>query len=173
MNFIHQLEKTIAGWVKNVPHLPLESQRWLGRNAWSFAIAGVVLVAILILANIVGMLGTISLMSAPLYASVSINADYLVLSLIRAGVVIGFLAITGLILAAAVRPLRERNKKGWVLLFALLLLVAASVLINAILTLNAVFFIVTLLFGGLFIALGGYLLFEIHSQFAHPVKKEK
>lgn len=173
MNFIHQLEKTIAGWVKDVPHLPLESQRWLGRHAGSFAIAGVVLVAILILANIVGLLGTISLMSAPTYAAIAINPDYLVWSVIRASVVIGFLGLTGLILAAAVKPLRARNKKGWVLLFALWLLMAASVLINSILTLSAVWFITSFIFGGIFLALGGYLLFEIHGQFAHAVKKDK
>jgi hypothetical protein len=82
------------------------------------------------------------------------------------------------LLALAITPLKAKQKKGWVLLFITWLLGALSVVVTAILTLSVLNFITSVIFGALWVAVGGYLLFEMHGQFAHVerskgVKAEK
>jgi len=66
-----------------------------------------------------------------------------------------------------VKPLQDRTKKGWTLLFVVLLLGAVSIVLSALFTLSAYRIISDLIFGAIAIALGAYLLFEVRSQFAH------
>lgn len=173
MELIKKLETTVAGWVKDVPHLPAAGQKWLGENVWWIVLIGAILsgiaflFALSALFTLIALLGTVS------------SAYYVVPTVTSWAVVSGvvslvFLVLQGLILAVAVNPLKTRQKKGWVLLFASWLLNAVAVVVNSILTLSVGGFILGILFGAIGLAIGGYFLFEIHSQFAHdkPVAKK-
>jgi len=169
MEFINKLESIALGWVKNVPHLPVAGQKWLALNVWWLALVGAILAgigglfALGSLFQLIALLGTV----ANSYYVVQSVTSWAILSSI---VSIVFLAVEVLLLGLAVQPLKARQKKGWVLLFALLLVNALSVVVNAFLTFSFGGFIVTIIFGAIGLAIGGYFLFEIHGQFAHSTK---
>ena len=166
MELVHKLEHWVHGRVKNLPHLPLNAQRWLAKNVWWIVLIGVVLGAISLLFAFGGLLVTASLIGA-------VSSAYYVLGATTAWIVVaGFI---GLLFTAAVvalnafsiQPLKAMQKKGWVLLFLSWVVSAVSVVINGILTLNPFSFVFGIIFGVIFVAIAGYFLFEIHGQFNH------
>lgn len=170
MEFVNKLETTIAGWVKNVPHLPVAGQKWLAQNVWWIALIGAILTGISLLIAIGGLFTLIALIgSAASYyyiAGSAVNSWSIVSAIV--GLVI--LALRGLLLALSVQPLKAQQKKGWVLLFATWLLNVVAVVLGAILTFSIFGFIIGILFGAIGIVISGYFLFEIHGQFAHTVR---
>jgi hypothetical protein len=169
MEFISKLEKTILGWAKNVPHLPTVAQKWLGDNVWWIALIGAILSGIATLVSLVGLFGAIAAIGAAssIYYASSTHTSFVVVSIAFSLV---FIALNGLLLAFAVKPLQEKEKKGWVLLFMTLLLEALSIIVNAVLTFSVAGFIVDILLGAIGLAIGAYLIFEIHGQFSHAPK---
>lgn len=167
MEFLNKLEKTIASWVKNVPHLPPAGQKWLAQNVWWIALVGAILTGISLLIAIGGLFTLIALIgSAASYyyiAGAAVNS----LSIVSAIVGLVILALRGLLLALSVQPLKAQHKKGWTLLFVTWLLNIVSVVVSSILTLSIFGFIVGILFGAIGIVITGYFLFEIHSHFVH------
>lgn len=171
MEFISKLEKTILGWLKGVPHLPEVARKWLGDNIWWIAVIGLVLSAIAAVFSLIGILGTASLVgtiAASYYATSTFAAWAIVTGLVS----LAFLVIDIILLGLAIKPLQAKQKKGWVLLFAVWLVSAVSVVVDAILSLNPFSFVIGILFGAIWLAVSGYFLFEIHGQFAH-VEKSK
>lgn len=171
MEALGKIEKKILTWLKGVPHLPESARKWLGDNVWWIALIGAILTAIAVLFSIIGIFGVLSVLGtvgATYYAASTFTSWAIVTGLVG----LAFSVLQGLLLATAVKPLQSKQKKGWVLLFATLLLGALSVVVTAILTLNPFTFIVNILFGAIWLAISGYLLFEIHGQFAH-VEKSK
>jgi drug/metabolite transporter (DMT)-like permease len=166
MEVLSKLERIVAGWLKSVPHLPNGTRRWLGDNVWWFAVVGVVLGVIGVLGLIVALLGSLSTLANPIvvyYAS----STFLTWVIIKTIIALVFAGFQVALLAFAVNPLKEKQKKGWVLLFAVLLLGALSTVVNALITLNPFGFITSVIFGALWLAVLAYFLFEIHGQFAH------
>lgn len=166
MNTITKLERTVLHWFKTTPHLPSNIQRWLGENIWWITIILAIVTGLAALGNLFTILNNQSAMSngiASYYASTS----FLVWSSFIATVNLVFNGLTTVILAFAVTALRDKQKKGWVLLFLAWLVSIVFSVFAAILTLNVVGFILSLLFSGLSIIISGYILFEIHGEFAH------
>jgi len=169
MEYIHKLETTVSGWVKNVPHLPVSGQKWLAQNVWWLVLIGAIISAISLLISlttIAGLVAIIGTTSSFYYASESI----LTLAILSSIVALVFIGLEGLLLALAVKPLKEQQKKGWVILFALLLLNVISTVVNAIFTFSVGGFIIGIIFGAIWLAIFAYFLFEIRGQFAHVTK---
>lgn len=166
MEFLGKLERKVLGWFKNVPHLPAAGQKWLGDNIWWVALVLAILTGIGVLASLLGLFALISLTgtaAATYYATSTITSWAIVTSLVS----LAFSVLEGILLAVSVQPLKAKQKKGWVLLFAVWLLGILAVFVNAVLTLSVFGFIFGILFGAIWVAVTGYFLFEIHNQFAH------
>ena len=166
MDTITKLERTVLHWFKAVPHLPRGVQHWLGDNIWWITVLVAIVTGLATMGNIFTLLGNQSVIesgSISYYASTS----FLVWANVIATINLVFNALTTVILAFAVVPLREKQKKGWVLVFLTLLLAVVSTVVGAIMTQNVIGFVSRILFEGQFIVVGDHLLFEIHGEFAH------
>lgn len=166
MNFLTKLEQTVHKWFKNLPHLPEVAKKWLGDNVWWLALIAVIISAISVLFQLVGLLANLSLLGAPVltyYASSSFVTWSILMGLLS----LVFTALIALIIALAITPLKSKQKKGWVLLFASLLVDAIWIVLSAILSLSIFTFIVSIVFGALFLGVAAYFVFEIHGEFAH------
>ena len=166
MEFLSKLERTVAKWLKDVPHLPLSFRQWLGDNVWWMAVIGTILSGIATLGLIIAFFGSLSTLGTP-FISYYASATFVGWVIITTAVSLVFVALECILLGMSVTPLKEKQKKGWVLLFIVLLLGAVSVVVNAILTLNVLTFITSIIFGAIWSAIAAYLLFEIHGEFAH------
>ena len=169
MEFINKLEKTVLGWAKDVPHLPIFAKKWLAVNVWWIVLIGAILSGIAALVALNSLYAVTTLLSAPSNAYY-VYAGYNNIVILQSVVSLVFLVATGILLALAVKPLKALEKKGWVLLFMTLLLEALSVVVNAVLSFSVLGFIMSLLFGAIGLAIGAYFIFEIHGQFGHTPK---
>lgn len=177
MEFLYKLEERVFGWFKGAPSLPKETRKWLGENIWWIVIVGLVVNVLNILRGLAYLERQISLQGsvANTYLVSTSASDW---SIVTTSVSLVFLIVQALILFFAIQPLRDKQKKGWVLLFASWLVGGVALVANALLTLGIFSFIITILFGAVWLAISGYFLFEIHGQFAHVerskgVKKKK
>lgn len=166
MNFLSKLEEKVFGWFKAAPNLPNEARKSLAENIWWVVIIGIIFMVINTLRGLsfieaqVALQGTV----ASSYYVSSVASDWSILTSI---VSVIFLIAQITLLYIAVKPLKAMQKKGWVLLFASWLVSGVALVANALLTLGAVSFIITMLFGAVWLAISGYFLFEIHGRFAH------
>jgi hypothetical protein len=177
MELLSRLEHKIFGWFKNIPGLPVSTRKWLGDNSWWITIVILVLLVINILNTLLAldakyeMLGTV----ANSYYVSSSGATW---EIIANFVSLGFLVLQAIFLYFAIKPLKMKQKKGWVLLFAAWLIHAVSIVVNGFMSLSIIIFIVSVLFNSIWLIVMGYFLYEIHGQFAqveksHGVKKSK
>ncbi len=171
MEALSKLERTILGWLKDLPHLPVQARKWLGENIWWIALIGAILSGIGVLVLISSLFSLVASLSTPVISYYP-SPTFLGLVITTTAVALFFVAVEGLLLAAAVTPLKEKQKKGWVLLFASWLVGAVYAVVTAILTLNVFTAIGNLILSAVWIALSGYVLFELHSQFAHTEKSK-
>ena len=169
MDLINKFEKMLLGWAKNVPHLPVAARTWLGVNVWWIVLIAAIISGIAFLSTLSNLLTYVSLMGAA-SSAYYINASYTSLAVMNTSITLVFIAATAALLGFAVTPLKERLKKGWVLLFFTLLVSALSIVVQAVTSFSVGSFIVQILFGAIFLAIGAYFITEIHSQFAHPAK---
>ena len=157
MENIRKLEGVIAGWFKNVPHLPPTGQKWLAQNAWWLVMVWVIL----------GVFGIVSLLMVTFFASAFLTGfgpvGAVVGGLAFVAVTIALLfAIVNVVLAAiAISPLKLMQKRGWMLLFVVALLNVTADVIAFLLDLN----LFALIWNLLFIGVGTYFLFEIRGYF--------
>lgn len=166
MEFLSQIERTVLGWIKSIPHLPDTVRKWLGDNVWWLVAVAAVLCGIAALGFLVGLLGqftTLATTAVSYYAS----STFVAWVMVQTAVAFVFTALEAALLGFAIMPLKEKQKKGWVLVFAALLLCLISVVVNAILTLNTLGFVTSIMFGVVMLAIWAYFLFEIHGEFAH------
>lgn len=171
MEALSKLERTIIGWLKDVPHLPLGVRKWLGDNIWWLVAIVTVLCAIAVLGWIGALFSHLGALGTPVvsYYATTTFVGWLI---VNAVIGLAFTMIELLLLAFAISPLKEKQKKGWVLLFASWLLSIIAMVVSAILTLNPLSFIGNLIFGTIWVALAGYFLFEMHGQFAHTERSK-
>lgn len=169
MEHMSKLERKILKWVASLPHLPEVARKWLGDNVWWIVLVGVVLSVIAILIGLNNVFITLTIMNsvAMMYlTSTTVNSWVIITAII--GIV--FIALKTVLMGFAIKPLQNKQKKGWVLLFATWLLGIVDVVVGAVLSLGVFSFIMGILFGAIGIAVTGYFLFEIHGQFAHVQK---
>jgi hypothetical protein len=168
MDQVHNLEKTVAVWYKNVPHLPKEFTKWLSDNIWWLVVIGVV----------VSVLALLALIPLALFAfglSAGANAIYPTYTTGGYGVlwvgvlvsIVSFVVIT-VLEAMAISPLKAKAKKGWTLLFIVALVNLAFSVLSDIVNLNLFSIVLTVLWA----AVHGYFLFEIRNYFGATHKVE-
>lgn len=166
MEYAAKLERAVLKWFKGVPSLPAGGRKWLGENVWWIVLIGAILTGISILMNIAFIATQISLIG-------SVSNSYYVTptvtswEIVKGTVSVAFMIVEVLLLATSIQALKVRQKKGWVLLFAAWLVSGISVVVSALLTLSILGFIIGVIFGAVGVAITGYFLVEIHSQFAH------
>ena len=176
MEAVRNLEKTMEGWYKDLPHLPKDLRKWLGDNLWWITIVGIVLSVFAVFAAIGALMLALGIAGSVLggtayyggAVAASIGAAWLWSLIALAGS-----AVTILLLLMAVNPLKVKAKKGWTLLFVVLLVSVAFNLVQSLGSFNVAGLFFTLLWG----AVEGYFLFEIRGEFgkvatkAEPAKK--
>ena len=166
MEFLTKIERKVLGWFKTVPNLPSGARAWLGDNVWWIAIIGAILTGLSILFNLATLSAKLSQLGTTSY-NYYVSSTYASWEIITISVGLVFSILEVLLLIAAIQALKQKQKKGWVLLFAAWLLSAIAVVVSGLLTLSILGFIITVLFGAIGIAVVGYFLFEIHGEFAH------
>jgi len=169
MEYINKLEKVVLGWAKDVPHLPVVARKWLGTNVWWIVLICAILSGISFLISVSNLFNQLSLLNAPSNAYY-VTSDYTSIAILHIVVSAVFILVSGLLLALAVQPLQNKEKKGWVLLFVTLILEALSVVVNSVLTFSVVGFVLGILFGAIALAIVAYFVFEIHDQFGRREK---
>jgi hypothetical protein len=161
MDTVHKFEKQIEQWLKPLPHLPADWRKWLANNVWWIVLVGVIL-------SVLGGLALIGAVFTAMNAVTTVNTIYNSL-----GVNVGplyngwwyastiaslvFLAITVVIEAMAVTPLKAHDKKGWDLLFLTFLVGVLSTIVNVVLNITTYSVVGSVI--------GAYFLFEIRSHF--------
>lgn len=166
MHRLVKLEKQVLKWLENIPHLPLITRKWLAENSWWIVVIGTFVAGSIALMNLFGFFGyllTLGTIPQGFYASTT----FVTLGIITTSISFVFSGLVTLLFGFAVTPLKARQKKGWVLIFAAWLVSFIGLLISAMLTLSPFSFIMSFIFSVIFTAVWGYFLFEIHSQFAH------
>ncbi len=164
MDTVKNLEKTIGGWYKNVPHLPKGGQQWLADNVWWLALVGAILSVLGLFVVIPALLIALAFTSAVTTVTpYSVYYSNDVAGIVWLSLLVGLVSyiVTAVLLALAVNPLKAKSRKGWEFLFL-------SYLINFVL--GVVSSLVLLNFSGIIgaavgAAVGGYFLYEIHSHF--------
>jgi len=172
MELMNKIEKTVLGWVKDVPHLPSSAQKWIAVNVWWMVLVSAILGALGVLFSLNNLVTLLALLDSAsnLYYVTTTYTEYAIVRQIIS-LVLGILTVV--VLSLAINPLKLQQKKGWVLLFLALLLGIVSLVINAVLSLSILGFIISVIFGGIFLVALGYFLFEIHGQFAHVPRRTK
>ena len=158
MQQLGSLEQSIAKIHKDLPHLPKGLTTWLVENAWWLVAIGVVLGGIGILTT----LTTLTTGSAILTAlgGPAVGGMVFVSGLVSVAV----LAVTIVIEAMAIQPLKEKKKHGWDLLFLASLVGIAGSLVSAIL--SGPLGVVSGLFGAaVAVVIGFYVLFELRVHY--------
>lgn len=167
MEFVAKLENQISKWLKNVPHLPVNGQKWLADNIWWIVVVGAVVAGIAFLFTLGALFSAIALLGAvgdPIYGYY-ITSGVTGWAVVSTVVGLVFLAIQAIFMGLAVNPLKEKKHRGWRLLFFVWLISAVALVVDAILTLSPVSFIFSLIFGAIGLAIGAYLIYEIRGHF--------
>ncbi|MFZ2125290.1 MAG: hypothetical protein WAV01_01550 [Candidatus Saccharimonadales bacterium] len=166
MEQIKQLEKTIEGWLKPLPHLPAEWRKWLGENAWWITGIGVILSALGLLGIIGLLLTAMSFVGvATSIYGVAVTTVYTSTWYVATFVSLAFLVVTTVLSAMAVNPLRAMKKKGWDLLFMVFLINVASGVLGVVININAVAMTTNLIGVAIGAAISAYVIFELKSQY--------
>ncbi|MDB5186812.1 MAG: hypothetical protein JWM07_284 [Candidatus Saccharibacteria bacterium] len=158
MDYLKKIEAYVAPWYRNVPHLPEGGQRWLADNIWWIVLAFVIL----------GAFGVLSLLTVAFVGGALLTAFGGAVGATLGGLAMLFalvtlsLAIANLVIGAlAINPLKNRQEKGWTLLLMASVISAGAAVLALLLAFDLFSFIRDMMF----VALGGYLLFEIRRYF--------
>lgn len=165
MENVRKLEATVASWYKKAPHLPKEGSKWIAANAWWLALIGL----------IIGAFGVLSVISLTFFAGALlagyggiVGAAIGGLAFFAVFISLLFAIVILVIMATAIQPLKAMSKKGWNLLFIIMLLEVASLALTLLLT----FDVFGTIWGLLWAAVGGYFLFEIREYYTESKKAE-
>jgi hypothetical protein len=164
-DFVRSLEIRLAHLLKHVPHLPKETRDWLATSSWWLIFVVALLSGITALGAFVGFMTKLSV-SGVTSAGALWTFDALI-SLV-------FTIIVTVLFATAIAPLKALEKKGWVLVFAALLVEFIAVIVSAITSLLGIGgvhdFVTTLIGGVIGLILGAYFLYEIRGYFSLPAR---
>jgi hypothetical protein len=169
MELFKKLETMIENWLKPIPNLPKNAQKWLSENVWWLALVSVILSVISILFAF-GALATYASVtsSVALYGLNAVIYDQT--WLVRSVITLLFTIVIVILTAAAIKPLQLMSKRGWRALFFVFVVSAAETVANALLTLSIVGFIVNIIFGAIGLTIAVYFLFQIRGYFGSAIK---
>lgn len=171
MDTVNKLELKAVEWYKTIPHLPEGSRKWIATNIWWITLVGVIL----------GGIGIFGIVAATFFAGAALSlyggavgAAIGGIVLIAVLVFVAFMAVTVVLSAMAIAPLKAMQRKGWTLLFVVALVQVAEHLVSFLFNWN-LFGLIWSLF---FTAVGGYFLFEIRDFYgkrvvAKPITRHK
>jgi hypothetical protein len=166
---VNKVEATVASWYKNLPHLPENGRKWLADNIWWLVLISVIL-GVMALFPMIGALvlsgAVVSSYGAYGYTGYNTGMAFTVII-----ISIIFYLVDVVLSAVAISPLKGHRKRGWSILFLLLMLSLVFNVATAVASYN----IGSLVFGLVGVAIGGYLLFEIRDLFSTagaPVKQQ-
>lgn len=165
MELVHSIEKVMNGWFKNLPfHLPEKARVWLGKNVWWIVIVGVVLSAWSIISSLRALFWADAFLqqAREFAAAMGVSMPQNGLVDVALWVSIVTFAVSILVEALAIKPLKVMKKKGWDLLLVAMLISIAGSLVSSLIGGAIVNAIVGTALG---LAVGGFFLFEIRSQF--------
>lgn len=166
METVHKLEQTVADWYKKAPHLPPEVSKWIATNAWWLVIIWLVI-------GVFGVLAAIGLTSlgAMFLAGFGGIVGAALGGLALIAVLIGLaLAIVQLVIASmAIQPLKGMRKRGWDLLFVIMLIDVVALAATLLLT----FDIFSAVWGLLWVVVVGYFLFEARQYYSVTLATKK
>ena len=160
MEQIKKLEKVMAGWYERAPHLPENGQKWLTENAWWIILVGVILNGFGVIAILFGTLFAGTLLTT-FGGVVGLALSGVLLAAVLTGMALSVLQIVLLIMAIA--PLKAGEKKGWNYLFIAYLVFALAVVVGFLFHLGTTGGLGGLIWGAIWLAIGGYFIFEIRS----------
>lgn len=170
--FIEKLEVMIDGWLKPLPRLPISFKKWVSENLWWIVLIGVILSSLGLLAMIGSLATIISLLGGVSYFGFRMASLYTGWHVFASVISLLFMAGTIVLTAMSISHLKVGKKKGWTLLFLVLLLQSVAVIVNAILTYSVVSFIIGIIVGAVCLAIGAYLLFELRAYFGEGFTKK-
>jgi len=164
---IEKLEELIVDWLRPLPRLPESFKKWFSVNLWWITLVGAIAAALGLIFMIVSLITMFLIMSGTstyfgYFYTTSFYSGWDVFALI---VSLIFMISTVVLAAMAVSPLKLGKKKGWTLLYYVLLLQTAAIVVNAVLTLSVISFVFNIIFGAICVAVGAYFLFEIRAEF--------
>ncbi len=164
MESLHKLETTVAGWLKAVPHLPVNVQKWIAENMWWITIVGVAFGAF----GIITVFGTIAVLGAfgAAYAGAIVGAALTGAILVAAFITMLSLIVTVVLEALAIKPLKAFQKRGWDLLFLSVVVTFGFSAVSSLLGGDVFGLIRSVLIAGV----SSYFLTEISSYFKPAVK---
>lgn len=165
MEYVKKIEKLVEGWLKPLPRLPINAQKWIAINIWWLELVGVIILTF----SGIGILGsfglslgmTTAILGVPSFSG--LLAVPAVISLVSMGASV-------VVMAMAVKPLKDLKRKGWELLFIAILINCFSVVLSAVLRIGFFEFISSIFSGAVGILISAYILFEIRTFFV-SVKK--
>lgn len=158
MESIRNLEVTVASWYKNMPHLPKNSQKWLAQNLWWLTLIGVILGAMGILSTFfITMIAGAALVGFGGVVGAAIGG----IAVIAVMVTLAFAVVDVVIAALAVAPLKAMQRKGWSLLFLVVLVNTVSLVLTFLFHLD----LFGLVWGLLWVAVGLYFLYEVRDYY--------
>jgi hypothetical protein len=162
MQQVEKIEKMVATWMKDMPHLPKGLTKWLAENAWWLVIIGVVLSVLSLLMALTALtvgsvvLGTLG--AAALGGTLFVGA---LISLVGS-------AASAVIEGLAISPLKVMNKKGWDLLFLSVLVGFAGAVVSSLIGMN----IMGVVWAAVAAAISFYVLLEVKPYFVGAAKHE-
>lgn len=157
MEAVRKLETSLASWYKQWPHLPTSVTSFIGEWAWLFALISAIL----------GVLGIVALVSITFFGVAllaGMGASYAAAGGVIAATVVISAAFSVLIIyltAIAIMPLKNRQKKGWNLIYYVVLLNLAAGVAGAVISFN----LFGIIWAMLWAMIGGYFLFEVRGYF--------
>jgi hypothetical protein len=155
MQYVESVSTTVAKWMKDVPHLPKGFTKWLAENSWWLTIVGVVI-------SVFGVFGLLAAMTAGSALLVVVGAPALggmfFISSLVSLVGIGISVVAEVM---AITPLKAMKKRGWDLMFFVLLVSVAMGILGSLLTAN----VGGILFGIIGAAIGAYVILELKHYF--------
>lgn len=158
MEGVAKLETTVAEWCQKLPHLPAHARRWLADNSWWMVLAAVIIGGL----TVVGIL-TPLLFAGMLFAGLGGVFGAAIGGLLVVFVLfwIGLTIVSVVLMAMAVSPLKNLEKRGWNLVFIVLLLNIAAIALKMLFDFDTGSFIL----GLSCTAIAAYLLFEMREYF--------
>lgn len=169
MSAYNRFENTLAMWHKRAPHLSPSYLNWLVTHSWRLDILGAMMSVYSTFVLIPLLVTTLALTPSVNIIGPDVPYDHDSLGLAWVALLLTMIIffVTAIMLTFAAKPVKDRLKKGWDLMFRAYLLnvllgIITTVLVPSLFELAVV----------VFITLGaGYLLLEVRSEFSAVPKK--
>lgn len=158
MEQVGKFEVLLASWYGRLPHLPEKGRRWIADNCWWIVLVGTILMAL----NMLGVIGLLLVGTMLLSVAAGVYGATLggVVALLTFLWIASYILST-VLLAMAIAPLKAHKKRGWRLLF-LMMVISVVVEISYVFVSTDVASFIGSMIGTV---ISAYFLFEIREYF--------